>query len=250
MLTSARLGGLVVLAVLAGGCSERGDDRARLGDAHVEHDWSYTDVDAWAETCATGEQQSPVDLAGAESEDLADVEFDYSAADASVLDNGHTVQTTFEDAGSIELDGETYELRQFHFHSPSEHQVDGVPYAAEMHLVHESDDGRLAVVGVLVQDGMDNPVVDTVLDAVPEEGADARDLGVLDPAALLPDERATFRYDGSLTTPPCSEGVAWSVLVEPVTWSTAQLAAFAERHPDSHRPVQPVGDRVLVLDTD
>src|SRR4051794_35872239 len=125
MSTSARLGGLFVLAAIAGGCAEKDDGHAHLDDAHHDHEWSYDDAGAWGDICATGHQQSPVDLARATTEDLAEIAFDYEAADATVMDNGHSVQTTFQDAGSIELDGATYELRQFHVHLPSEHHVDG-----------------------------------------------------------------------------------------------------------------------------
>ena len=231
------------------GCGEEDDDRAHLDEGHAAHDWTYEDVDAWGETCASGDEQSPVDLADAAPERLPDLELAYTSSAATVADNGHTVQTTFEDAGSMTLDGATYTLRQFHFHTPSEHHVDGVPYAAEMHLVHEAEDGALAVLGVLVEEGAAHAVVADVLDHAPEAGADAVATGdPVDPNALLPEGRRTYRYPGSLTTPPCSEGVAWSVLEEPVTWSADQVAQFAERHPDSHRPPQPMGERTLLRD--
>lgn len=247
---------LVVLcvALAAGSCSGDGDGtRTEPGDHGSEagraEDWSYDDVEAWEETCATGREQSPVDLAGATSRDLPDLGFAYRPAPATVVDNGHTVQASFEGAGSLELDGETFELRQLHFHSPSEHLVAGASYAAEVHLVHEGTDGRLAVVAVLVEEGSANPVVAALLDQVPAAGAEpvAADAPV-DPARVLPADRRAFRYDGSLTTPPCTEGVAWSVLAEPITWSAGQLAEFAERHPDSHRPPQPLDGRVLLHD--
>jgi carbonic anhydrase len=243
---------LVLLGALLVGCSGDDADEVDDADSHGEHTWTYDDVDAWGETCATGVQQSPIDLADATTEDLPALELAYHASPAEVVDNGHTVQVDLEDGGTLTRDGVTYSLLQFHFHAPSEHLLDGVPYAAEMHLVHQAEDGALAVLGVLIEEGAADAVIADVLEHTPEEGA--RRPGVtaepVDVAALLPADHRTFRYDGSLTTPPCSEGVAWSVLQEPVTWSPEQVAEFADLHPGSHRPPQPIGDRVLLHDTD
>jgi len=243
---------LVLCVVLAAGAcsSDAGESGSEPRDetASAEH-WSYEDVEAWEETCATGREQSPVDLTGATDRDLPDLGFSYRPAPATVVDNGHSVQTSFGGAGSLELDGETFELRQLHFHTPSEHLLDGTAYAAEIHLVHEDPEGRLAVVAVLVEEGDANQLVSDVLDLAPAEGAEPADADdPIDPADVLPADRRAFRYDGSLTTPPCTEGVAWSVLAEPITWSADQLADFAERHPDSHRPPQPLDGRVLLHD--
>ena len=247
----ARLLAVPCLMMVAGACSSDGDraDSLPAGDAAGAEHWTYEDVGAWEGTCATGREQSPVDLAGATARDLPDLGFSYRPAPATVVDNGHSVQTSFEGAGSLELDGETFELRQLHFHSPSEHVLDGASYAAEIHLVHEGSGGRLAVVAVLVEEGDANPVVADVLDLAPADGAEPVEAdGPVDPAGVLPADRRAFRYDGSLTTPPCTEGVAWSVLAEPITWSAGQIADFAARHPDSHRPPQSLDGRVLLHD--
>ena len=247
---------VVLCAVLAAGaCSTDGDATGtEPGNDHSSEagsagHWSYDDVGAWGETCATGREQSPIDLAGATSRDLPDLRFAYEPTVATVVDNGHSVQASFEAAGAVEIDGETFEVRQLHFHSPSEHHLAGASYAAEVHLVHEAADGRLAVVAVLVEEGPANPLISAVLEQAPDEGAEptATDRPV-GPAAVLPADRRAFRYDGSLTTPPCTEGVTWAVLAEPITWSADQLADFNERHPDSHRPPQPLDGRVLLHD--
>lgn len=235
------------------GCS--GDDSDSADDvddagAHDAHAWTYEDVDAWGETCASGVEQSPVDLAGAADEDLTDLELDYRSSAAEVIDNGHTVQVNLADAGTMTREGVTYSLVQFHFHAPSEHLLDGTPYAAEMHLVHQAEDDSLAVLGVLIEEGDADTVIADVLASAPEEGADPAATADIDVNALLPADHRTFRYDGSLTTPPCSEGVAWSVLQEPMTWSPEQVADFVALHPGSHRPPQPIGDRVLLHDSD
>jgi carbonic anhydrase len=247
---SLRFGGLVLLGGLLIGCSGDDTNEADGADSQGGHDWTYEDVDAWGETCATGDQQSPIDLADATDEDLADLDLAYHASPALVDDTGHTVQVNLDDAGTMTRDGETYTLVQFHFHAPSEHLLDGVPYAAEVHLVHQAEDGTLAVLGILIKEGAADPVIADVLAHVPDESADpAATSEPIDVSAMLPAVLRTFRYDGSLTTPPCSEGVAWSVFREPMTWSADQVADFAALHPDSHRPPQPIGDRVLQHDT-
>jgi carbonic anhydrase len=242
---------LVLLGALLVACGDDDADKADDAGSQDEHAWTYEDVDAWGETCATGEQQSPVDLADATDEDLTDLELDYHASPAEVIDNGHTIQVNLADAGTMTRDGKTYTLAQFHFHAPSEHLLDGVPYAAEVHLVHIADDESLAVLGILIEEGEADAIIADVLASAPEAGADpAATAASIDVNALLPADHRTFRYDGSLTTPPCSEGVAWSVLQEPMTWSSDQVAEFVALHPGSHRPPQPIGDRVLRHDTD
>lgn len=239
-------------AVLVGCSGDDSDssDGAETPETPEAHDWSYEDVDAWGETCATGTEQSPIDLADAADEDLTDLELDYHSAPAEVIDTGHTIQVNLEDAGTMTRDGVTYSLVQFHFHAASEHLLNGEEYAAEVHLVHQAEDESLAVLGILIEEGDENPVIADVLDSAPEVGADPAATSDIDVNALLPDDHRTYRYDGSLTTPPCSEGVAWSVLQEPMTWSSEQVADFVAGHPDSHRPPQPIGERVLQHDTD
>ena len=231
-------------------CSPAAGETDETDVLPAAHGWSYADVDTWGGTCATGDQQSPVDLGDATGEQLPDLDLAYTGSGATVTDTGHSVQVTLEDAGTMVLGEETYTLRQFHVHTPSEHEVDGEAYAAELHLVHEDDAGDLAVLAVLVEEGAAHPVIDDVLDHVPEEGADPLPTTEpIEPESLLPDERRTYRYDGSLTMPPCTEGVAWTVLEEPVTWTAEQIAGFAERHPGSHRPLQPLDGRALLHDT-
>lgn len=237
-----------MLAALLTGCADK--DAEKDAD-HAAPEWTYENVDAWGETCATGDEQSPIDLVEAQDADLPDPELDYRPATATVADTGHSVQVAFADGGTMALDGETYTLRQFHMHTPSEHHVDGSSYAAELHLVHENADGELAVLGVLVDEGEPDPLLGDVLEALPAGEAGPVELDEpVDVDELLPDDLTTYRYDGSLTTPPCTEGVSWLVLTTPVTWSAEQIDDLAGRHPDSHRPVQPHGDRTLTVDID
>ena len=217
--------------------------------------WGYGRGDGpavWAEldpafrACAAGREQSPIDLAGGLRADLTPVDFDYRQTRAVVEDTGHTIQATPAPGSGIVLDGVRYALQQFHFHHRSEHTVDGAEMPLEMHLVHRSESGALAVVGVLFAAGAANAALAPVWAAMPPEAGVANAAPVrLDLAALLPAGRETWRYRGSLTTPPCTEGVAWVVLTEPLTLSAAQIDAFAAVHPNNRRPAQPLGERVL-----
>ncbi len=166
-----------------------------------------------------------------------------------VSNTGHTLQAGYGSGSTIGVDGTRYDLIQFHFHTPSEHTIDGEHAAAELHLVHQ-DDGNLAVVGVLVEEGAASEAVAPVLEDPPDaEGEQREPETPVDAAGLLPEGHATFRYDGSLTTPPCSEGVRWMVMTEPVTWSAEQLTAFTDLYDGSNRPTQPLHDRVELLDS-
>ena len=196
--------------------------------------------------CARGREQSPIDLAGAQSAGLPPLEFDYRRSRIAAENTGHTIQANPEPGSSIVLDGMRYELGQFHFHCGSEHLVDSVRLALEMHLVHARGDGAVAVVGVLFEEGAANEALAPLWAHLPAEpGASHALPGELDLASLLPARRTAWRYRGSLTTPPCTEGVAWAVLTETLTMSAAQIAAFAALYPNNRRPVQPLGERVL-----
>ncbi|MCH7663046.1 MAG: carbonic anhydrase family protein, partial [Chloroflexi bacterium] len=139
----------------------------------------------------------------------------------------------------------TYALRQFHFHSPSEHTLAGENMAMEMHLVHTDADDNIAVIGVLLIEGTENPAFDPVWDNMPaEEGNPVTVQGAfVDVDDLLPDDRSYYEYTGSLTTPPCTEGVLWHVLAQPVEISAEQLSAFHAIHDGTNRPVQPMNER-------
>ena len=168
----------------------------------------------------------------------------------TVTNTGHTIQANYGTGSAIGIDGTWYDLLQFHFHTPSEHTIDGEQAAAELHLVHQDDDGNLAVVGVLVTEGEANAAVAPVLEDAPDhEGQQREPATEVDADGLLPESHLTFRYDGSLTTPPCSEGVRWMVMTEPVTWSAEQLAAFTDLYDGSNRPVQPLNERVELVDS-
>ncbi|WP_448631104.1 carbonic anhydrase [Cellulomonas soli] len=208
----------------------------------------------WAElspgytACADASAQSPIDLTGAAATSLADPVFTYTPGAVELTNTGHSVQLTPAKGSTLQLDGHTSQLAQIHLHEPSEHTVDGVQAAGELHLVHKDDAGHITVVAVLLTEGAENPALAPYLAALPEKVDATATIDDFDIAALLPASRASFRYTGSLTTPPCTEDVQWVVLQQPVEVSSAQLAAFRDVIVQNNRPVQPVGDRALVLD--
>jgi carbonic anhydrase len=217
--------------------------------------WSYEGAgapEAWAKLkpeyalCAKGTRQSPIDIQGGIRVQLEPVAFDYKPGLARVVDNGHTVQVSVAPGSTIEVMGRRYELQQFHFHRPSEERVDGRGFEMVVHLVHRDAEGRLAVVAVLLERGGAQPVVQNVWNHLPlEKGDDAAVRATLDPTGLLPDDRAYYTYMGSLTTPPCSEGVLWMVMKKPVTVSAEQVAIFARLYPMNARPVQSASGRLI-----
>jgi len=221
--------------------------------------WSYSGADGpdrWASlsnafvTCAEGRRQSPIDLAGAAPHDLANPQLGYQPTAARIVDDGHTVRVDLESGSVLTLDGVPYRLVQFHFHSPSEHTVNGNSYAIELHLVHQADTGALAVIGVLVAGGAENSALAPLIASIPSKvGRDVRLRETFDPSGLLPADRRAYRYAGSLTTPPCSEGVSWAVMAEPLQASGPQIAALARALHGNSRPVQARGDREVQVDT-
>jgi carbonic anhydrase len=201
--------------------------------------------------CAVGTEQSPIDLADAKVSDLPSLAFDYAPSPITILNNGHTIQVGSTPGSGIVLDGLRYELVQFHFHHASEHTVDGIRFPLELHLVHRNDSGALAVVGVLFKVGDANEALKPLWSHLPAEASPTTVVpGEVDVAALLPGRRTTWRYPGSLTTPPCSEGVSWLVMTEPVTLSVEQIKAFGAIFPHNFRPVQPLNGRVVWRDVE
>ena len=232
-------------AVMTAGASFQ----ARWGYEGTHGPEHWGSLDPGFAVCSTGREQSPIDLTDAEPGALSEIGFDYAPSPISILNNGHTIQVNYEPGSGIVLGGTRYELDQFHFHHRSEHTVDGADFPLEMHLVHASADGGLAVVGVFLAEGGVNEALAPVFGQMPDESGPAAMVeGTVDASALLPARRTTWRYPGSLTTPPCSEGVSWLVMTEPVTASREQIEAFRVLFPGNNRPVQPLNGRRLVTD--
>ncbi len=194
-----------------------------------------------------GKSQSPIDLSGAVEQDAPDIEYYYDTTNLNIVNNGHTVQVNYDPGSSINIDGTDYGLVQFHFHTPSEHTIDGRSYDGEMHLVHKSSEGELAVVSVLLEKGDVNESLNPIIDNMPTKEGDTADvMGGISVDDLLPKDRSAYRYTGSLTTPPCSEDVKWIVLKTPVQISEAQLEALQKILKDNNRPVQPLNSRKVI----
>ncbi|AHV34069.1 carbonic anhydrase [Aeromonas hydrophila YL17] len=197
--------------------------------------------------CA-GSNQSPVNLSGLVKAELAPLQFHYLAGGRSVTNNGHTVQVDYAQGSSLELDGMHFELKQFHFHAPSENLIEGHSYPLEGHLVHANDQGELAVVAVMFEPGKANGALSQVWQSLPAKAGEQRQLKeAVSAEQLLPAKRDYYRFSGSLTTPPCSEGVRWLVMKQPVQVSQAQIDAFkAVMHHPNNRPVQPLHGRLVL----
>jgi carbonic anhydrase len=230
------------------------------GAADVRHGaaphWSYegtTGPEHWGElqadfkVCQLGLVQTPIDLTGGVTGDLGAVTLDYKPLPLRIVNNGHTIQVNAEPGCSCVIGGIRYELLQFHFHHPSEHLLSGKRLDLEVHLVHRSAAGDLAVIGVLVRPGEKNPALQQVFDAMPpKEGPETRPAGAIDPLALLPGKVDYFRYMGSLTTPPCSEGLTWTVFRDSIEASPEQIKQFAALFANNARPVQRRNGRFLI----
>jgi len=224
---------------------------------HGAH-WTYegkTGPSAWGKmdptfaACGVGKTQSPIDIHDAEAQvaDLPPITFDYKPVAAKVIDNGHTIQVNLDPGNTITFDGKAYTLVQFHFHKPSEEKIDGKAFDMVAHLVHKDADGKLAVVAVLLRAGSASAPIARIWAGLPSEKGKESALpgGPFDVSALLPRERGYFAFQGSLTTPPCSEGVQWLVLRSPVDVSSDQVAAFGKIYPKNARPTQTTNGRAI-----
>lgn len=226
-------------------------------EAKPAHEWSYAGAEGpenWSSinpdyaNCGLGHQQSPIDIRDAKREALPLIQFDYKSAPLKVINNGHTIQVNASPGSSITVGDKKYELKQFHFHHPSEEYVDGKPYDMVAHLVHADSDGKLAVVAVLLKSGRANSLVQKVWENLPRtEGHEEVVSSVeINASALLPASTGYYTFAGSLTTPPCSEGVTWFVLKMPSELSAEEIAAFAKIYPHNARPIQPPNGRTIL----
>ena len=218
--------------------------------------WAYTgkhaDPSHWAalspdfEACAKGHAQSPVDIRSTVKAELPALRFDYTQADPVIVNNGHTVQVNLPPGQRLMIGDLSFELVQFHFHTPSEEEIHGRRAPMEVHFVHRDAEGKLAVVSVLLQSGKPSEAYAPVFQHLPRPGEKITVEGLhLDLAKLLPATAGYYRFQGSLTTPPCSEGVQWIVLKQPVTLGADQIRAFQRLFKANARPVQPLNGRVV-----
>jgi len=214
------------------------------GAAGPEH---WGELEAGFASCSIGRNQSPINVTHAIEADLPPIAFDYQPGGYRVVNNGHAIQVDFKPGSHISIDGTDFELKQLHFHAPSENTIEGKSFPLEAHLVHADAQGNLAVVAVLFEDGGDNAWLGKVWPSVPGKANSEASLAASVAASdLLPANRDYFRYSGSLTTPPCSEDVRWLVLKQPVSASAKQIeVVHAAIGHDNNRPIQPVGARIV-----
>ncbi|HEY4071367.1 MAG TPA: carbonic anhydrase family protein [Sphingomicrobium sp.] len=221
-----------------------------LAASEKDHHWSYSGAEGpshWGGTCNKGKAQSPIEIhtADASAEKLPPLEIDYRPGTLHIIDNGHSIQVNVDHGSSMSVGGHRFDLVQFHFHKPSEEIIDGRQYAMVAHLVHRDSKGKLAVIAVPLKAGEASPLIDTLWRNIPHQKDREVSLhGVtISPGQLLPANRAYFTYMGSLTTPPCTEGVRWFVLKTPRSISIAQILAFGKFYRANSRPVQPLNKR-------
>lgn len=216
------------------------------GAAGPEH---WGDLDRQYAPCKDGTKQSPIDIASAEKADLLAMRFEYKSGPLNIINNGYTaVRVDYVHSGDVLVVGrERYELTQFHFHRPSEEYIHGKPSDMVLHLMHQSSDGKVAGVAVLLKVGHANPTIQRLWQYMPQTEGPLKEIaGVeVNPGNLLPDDTAYYTYGGSQTAPPCTEGVTWFVLKTPVEISAEQINVFAKLYPHDVRPIQPLNGRIV-----
>ncbi len=218
--------------------------------------WSYSGEQGpenWAQlttdfSACSGKNQSPINLTGFIEAELEPLGISYQPGGKGILNNGHTIQVDYASGSSISFDNTRFGLQQFHFHAPSENHINGRSYPMEAHLVHLDEDDNIAVLTIMFDEGVANLGLKKIWKFMPENAGDKKDLpSPFDVSELLPASTDYYRFNGSLTTPPCSEGVRWLVLKDPVSASREQIETFSAvmGHPNN-RPLQPVGARFVL----
>jgi carbonic anhydrase len=222
-----------------------------------EHAWEYSgprgpshwgDLKPEYARCKDGHKQSPIDIRNPQKAELPPIEFEYKPSPLRLVNNGHTVMVQSAPGNFISVAGTEYSLLQVHFHRPSEEKIKGTGYDMVAHLVHSDATGRLAVVAILLEKGDTNGVVREIWNHLPKEKDKEQSFDEInvDFNGLLPPLRGYYRFDGSLTTPPCSEQVTWFVLKQTMSVSEAQIQQFSTLYPNNARPIQPSYDRLVL----
>ncbi len=228
------------------------------GSGHDDAHWSYTGSNGpehWADMskefklCGNGKEQSPININGAKTENLPTIQFDYKPGSLEIINNGHTILVKRAKGNSITVGGEQYELLQFHFHTPGENTVDGKVFPMGIHLVHKNAKGKIMVLGVFTKIGAKNTVLDKAWNHMPQQSAEKKKVASVSINAvdLLPTDHSYYRFKGSITIPPCSEGVEWIVLKTPIEVSDEQIKQFSKVIGVNARPVQPMYSRTLYM---
>lgn len=197
--------------------------------------------------CERGQRQSPIDIHTTARKPLAPLEFGYRPSPLRIADDGHTVRVRFDKGSSLRIGKQVYTLQQFHFHTPGGDRIAGEEFPMAAHLLHKSTSGQLLALVVLFRTGAEHPLMNTLIPLIPAkaDGDHMRADITVDATQLLPAQRGYFRYSGSVTAPPCTEGVEWIVLKQAVELSAAQLERYRQRFADNARPVQPLHQRMV-----
>ncbi len=217
-------------------------------NSHGPSHWG--ELDSEFALCDRGQQQSPINLQNANPTDIPNLDFHYRASSVQVQNNGRTLQVNYEPGSYLMLEGQRFDLLQFHFHHPSEHSLEGQNYPMELHLVHRDRQGKLAVIGIMIDRGEENQGLRGVWEnLVPAYTPATETSAQINANQLLPAKATSYRYRGSLTTPPCSESVTWIVMEQPIYLSSQQITAFTQLLPANNRPRQSTHGRSLQLDS-
>ena len=242
--------------VLTTGCASH-NEKMEHSSSHKAH-WGYkgeVGPSHWSQLnekfsmCSKGNMQSPINIIASEDKNLDALGFDYNTKSSNVINNGHTVQVNIQAGSTVSIDNMKYELKQFHFHTPSENNINGKEYPLEAHFVHATKEGKLAVVAVMFEYGEENPIINKIWSKFPLElnHKESLQLSQDDINAILPNDKEYYKFIGSLTTPPCSENVKWNVFKKSVTISKEQVEKFFDIYEHTNnRPIQKTNNRVII----
>ena len=230
---------------------------AKAGLAAEGAHWGYEgatgpahwgEMDAASKVCGTGSQQSPIDISHPLKAQLPAIKIAWHDRCETIVNNGHTIELDVVPGSTLSLGDDNFTLLQFHFHHPSEHTIGGKNFPMEVHFVHGNAAGNLAVLGVLMTAGSNNATFNKIVATMPRRaGSPAKADKAINPHMLLPSGRDYYRYEGSLTTPPCSEVVHWLLLREPIQVAQTDIDAFAKLYPMNARPVQKMDRRFVLM---
>jgi carbonic anhydrase len=248
--------GIVLGLFLITGCGD--DSTATEENSTTKAHWGYEGdvapakwgtLDTAYKTCSEGKIQSPINILPSTDENLTPLDLNYTASASSIIDNGHTVQVNIEQGSTFTIGNDIYALKQFHFHTPSENNIKDQSFPLEAHFVHATSDGKLTVIAVMFEEGVTNTTLDKIWKTFPLEKEKEQNfsLTVKEIASLMPVEKDYYKFMGSLTTPPCTEGVKWHVLKQPLIISVEQKEKFINLFGHkNNRPIQDTNERIIV----
>ena len=235
---------LTGLILLGSAASEEGVHWTYSGASGPEH---WGEISEAFATCSSGRSQSPIDVVDPIEAELGPIELSYRGSTTAIVNNGHTLQVDVDPGNTLDLEGQTFELAQFHFHHPSEHRIQGKSFPLEAHFVHRNEQGELAVVAVLFRNGPRSRGLETIGASAPSSSGETRALNIpIADLKIVPEGRAYYRYTGSLTTPPCTEGIRWLILKATGSVASKQVESFVKIIGEDARGPQPLNGRLVL----